>query len=53
MMAEPQALRADRMMLRLIMDATTPSGSIQRGNNWRSSLNGQNRNMWERLGWGW
>jgi len=54
MMSEPQALRADRMMLRLVMDATTPSASIQR-NSWRSALNAQqNRNMaWERLGWGW
>ncbi|KAI6170731.1 hypothetical protein M3Y97_01123000 [Aphelenchoides bicaudatus] len=54
MMGEPQALRADRMMLRLIMDATTPSASLQRNNHWRSALNSQqNRNMWERLGWGW
>lgn len=53
-MSEPQALRADRMMLRLVMDATTPTAAIQR-NNWRSALNAQqNRNMaWERLGFGW
>jgi hypothetical protein len=52
-MSEPQALRADRMMLRLVMDATTPTASLHR-NSWKSALNVQQRNMaWERLGWGW
>lgn len=49
-----QALRADRMMLKLIVDATTPSASLQR-NNMRSVLNSHHhRDMaWEGLGFEW
>ncbi|KAI6223129.1 hypothetical protein M3Y99_01458100 [Aphelenchoides fujianensis] len=53
-MHEPQPLSANRMMMKLIGEAATPSGPTAHPSHWRLHGHGQSRNMaWERLGWGW
>ncbi|KAI6186340.1 hypothetical protein M3Y98_00122400 [Aphelenchoides besseyi] len=53
-MHEPQPLNANRMMMKLIGDAATPSAPTARpSSQWRMNGHGNRNLAWERLGFGW